>query len=130
MDCSRANGSDNDNWINNYRVCHSVYLLRVQAHRQTSQLTPIKRVVMRDSSKTPQLTNMDELIDGIHILFGAEVLTSVAREAAASLIDELVEFKGERGLDILRALAKGEIATDDAHKLIYARCNSPAHICG
>ena len=80
---------------------------------------------MRDSSKTPQLTSMDELIDGIYILFGAEALTSIAREAAASLIDELAEFKGERGLDILRALAKGEIATDDARKLIYARCNSP-----
>ncbi len=76
---------------------------------------------MRDSSKTPQFTNMDELIEGIQILFRTEAITSVAREAAASLVDELVEFKGERGLDILRALARGEIATDDAHKLIYAR---------
>ena len=83
---------------------------------------------MRNSGETQQITNMDELIDGIQILFRAEALTSVAREAAASLVDELVEFKGERGLDILRALARGEIATDDAHKLIYARCNSPAHI--
>ena len=76
---------------------------------------------MRDSSKTPQFTNMGELIEGIQILFRTETLTSVAREAAASLVDELVEFKGERGLDILRALARGEIDTYDAHKLIYAR---------
>ena len=71
---------------------------------------------------------MDELIDGIQILFRTEALTSGARKAAASLVDELVEFKGERGLDILRALARGEIATDDARKLIYAHCNSPVHI--
>ena len=83
---------------------------------------------MRNSDETPQITNMDELIDGIQILFGIQALTSLAQKAAASLVDELVEFKGERGLDILRALSRGEIATDDAHKLIYARCNSPAHI--
>ena len=59
---------------------------------------------MRNSGETQQITNMDELIEGIQILFRAEALTSVAREAAASLVDELVEFKGERGLDILRAL--------------------------
>jgi hypothetical protein len=29
MDCSRAKGGDNINWIINNRVCHSVYLLRV-----------------------------------------------------------------------------------------------------
>ena len=83
---------------------------------------------MSNLGETQRITNMDELIEGIQILFRTEALTSGARKAAATLIDELVEFKGERGLDILRALARGEIATDDAHKLIYARCNSPAHI--
>ena len=83
---------------------------------------------MSNLGETQRITNMDELIEGIQILFRTEALTSGARKAAANLIDELVEFKGERGLDILRALARGEIATDDAHKLIYARCNSPVHI--
>jgi len=83
---------------------------------------------MSNLGETQRITNMDELIERIQILFRTEALTSGARKAAATLIDELVEFKGERGLDILRALARGEIATDDAHKLIYARCNSPAHI--
>ena len=64
--------------------------------------------------------NMDELIDGIQILFGAELLTSGSRKAAACLVDEVAEFKGERGLNILRALARGEITADDAHKMLYA----------
>ena len=76
---------------------------------------------MSNLGETQRITNMDELIEGIQILFRTEALTSGARKAATNLIDELVEFKGERGLDILRALARGEIATDDAHKLIYAR---------
>ena len=33
-----------------------------------------------------------------------DVLTSGGRKAAASLIDELAEFRGEKGLNILRAL--------------------------
>ena len=83
---------------------------------------------MRNLGEAQRVMNMDELIEGIQILFRTEALTSGSRKAAASLIDELVEFKGERGLDILRALAREEIATDDAHKLIYARCSSLAHI--
>ena len=38
---------------------------------------------MRFSGETPQITNMDELIDGIQILYGVEALTSGDREAAA-----------------------------------------------
>jgi hypothetical protein len=83
---------------------------------------------MRNSDETQQITNMDELINGIQILFKIEALTSLARKSAASLVSELAEFKGERGLHILRALARGEMAPDDARKLIYARCYSPAHI--
>lgn len=83
---------------------------------------------MRNSDETQQMTNMDELIKGIQILFGIEVLTSLVRTSAASLVSELAEFKGERGLHILRALARGEMSIDDARKLIYARCYSPAHI--
>ena len=67
-----------------------------------------------------EITNMDELIDGIQILFGADALTSGGRKAAACLIDELAEFRGEKGLNILRALARGEVVADDARKMIYA----------
>ena len=59
---------------------------------------------MRNSGETSQITNMDELIDGVQILYGFDALTSGDREAAASLVDELVEFRGEKGLNILRAL--------------------------
>ena len=83
---------------------------------------------MKNSDETQQISNMDELINGMQILFRIEALTSLARKSAASLIRELAEFKGERGLDILRALARGEIAADDARKLIYARCISSPHI--
>ncbi|MEN8205734.1 MAG: hypothetical protein ABFS24_06955 [Pseudomonadota bacterium] len=70
----------------------------------------INRVVMRNPDATPQKTNMDELIDGIQILFGADALSSEGRKAAVCLIDELAEFRSEKGLNILRALARGEIA--------------------
>ena len=76
--------------------------------------------LMRDSVKSPPITNRDELIDGIQILFGAEALTSRGQKAAAHLLIELVEFRGEKGLKILRALARGKIGADDAHERIYA----------
>ena len=63
---------------------------------------------------------MGELIDGMQLLFGAEVLTSRGQKAAAHLLAELVEFRGEKGVQILRALAKGKIGADDAHERIYA----------
>jgi hypothetical protein len=75
---------------------------------------------MRNSGKSPQVTNMGELIDGIQILFGAEALTSRGQKAAAHLLTELIELRGEKGLNILRALAKGKIDADDAHEMIYA----------
>ncbi|MEN8206278.1 MAG: hypothetical protein ABFS24_09720 [Pseudomonadota bacterium] len=75
---------------------------------------------MRNPGETSQITNMDELIDGIQILFEAEVLTSGDRKAAARLVDELAEFKGERGLNILRAIARGEISAADGYEMIYA----------
>jgi hypothetical protein len=75
---------------------------------------------MRNSGEIPQKANMDELIDGIQILFGADTLTSGARKAAVCLIDELAEIRGEAGLNILRALVRGEIAANDARKIIYA----------
>ena len=75
---------------------------------------------MRNSGETPQITNMDELIDGVQILYGFDALTSGDREAAASLVDELVEFRGEKGLNILRALARGEVSAADARKVICA----------
>ena len=78
---------------------------------------------MRNSGETPQITNMDELIDGIQILFGADALTSGSRKAAAHLLTELIELRGEKGLNILRALAKGKIDADDAHEMIYAPPN-------
>jgi hypothetical protein len=74
---------------------------------------------MRNSGKSPQITNMGELIDGIQILFGAEALASRGQKAAACLLTELVEFRGEKGLNILRALAQGKIGADDAHEMIY-----------
>ena len=74
---------------------------------------------MINSGKSPQITNMGELIDGIQILFGAEALTSRGQKAAAHLLTELVEFKGEKGLNILRDLAMGKIDADDAHEMIY-----------
>ncbi len=83
---------------------------------------------MKNSDETQQIPNMDELIYGIQILFRIEALTSLARISATSLISELAEYKGERGLDILRALARGEMAAADASKLIYARCINPAHV--
>ena len=83
---------------------------------------------MRISDDTQQISDMDELINGIQILFGIEMRTSLARKSAASLVSELAELKGERGLHILRALARGEMAPDDASKLIYARCYSPSHV--
>ena len=75
---------------------------------------------MRDSGKSPQITNMGELIDGIQILFGVVALTSRGQKAAAYLLIELVELRGEKGLNILRALAKGKIGADDAHEMTYA----------
>jgi hypothetical protein len=75
---------------------------------------------MRNSGKSPQVTNMGELIDGIQILFGAEALTSRGQKAAAHLLTELIELRGEKGLNILRTLAKGKIDADDAHEMIYA----------
>jgi DNA polymerase III delta subunit len=75
---------------------------------------------MRNSGETSQITNMDELFDGIQILYGVEALTSGDREAATSLVDELAEFRGEKGLNILRSLARGEVSADDARKMIYA----------
>ena len=75
---------------------------------------------MRDSGKSPQITNMGELIDGIQILFGTEALTSRGQKAAAHLLTELAELSGEKGLNILRALAKGKIDADDAREMIYA----------
>ena len=76
---------------------------------------------MRNSGETQQIIkNMDELIDGIQILYGVEVLTSGDRKAAAGLVAELIEFKGEKALTMLRALARGEIAADDARKIICA----------
>jgi hypothetical protein len=75
---------------------------------------------MRNSGKSPQITNMGELIDGIQILFGTEALTSRGQKAAAHLLTELAELRGEKGLNILRALAKGKIDADDAREMIYA----------
>ena len=77
-------------------------------------------MVMGNSGEAPQITNMGELINGIEILFGAETLTSGDRKAVTSLVYELAEFKGEKGLNILRALVRGEIDSADAHKVIYA----------
>ncbi len=75
---------------------------------------------MGNSGEAPQITNMGELINGIEILFGAETLTSGDRKAVANLIYELAEFRGEKGLNILRALARGEVSADDARKIICA----------
>jgi hypothetical protein len=76
---------------------------------------------MRNSGETQQIIkNMDELIDGIQILYGVEVLTSGERKAAAGLVAELIEFKGEKALTMLRDLARGEIAADDVRKIICA----------
>ena len=75
---------------------------------------------MKHSGETPQISNMDELIDGIQILYGVEALTSGDRKAAARLVDELAELRGERGLNMLRALVRGEIAANDARKIICA----------
>ena len=75
---------------------------------------------MRNSGETQQITSMDELICGIQILFGADMLTSGGRKAATQLVDELVEFRGEKGLNILRALTRGEIDAANARRMIYA----------
>jgi hypothetical protein len=75
---------------------------------------------MSNSGKSPQKTNMGELIDGIQILFGAEALTSRGQKAAAHLLTELAELRGEKGLNILGALTNGKIGADDAHERIYA----------
>ena len=77
---------------------------------------------MRNSGETSQISNMDDLIDGIQILYGVEVLTSGDRKAAASLVAELIELKGEKALTMLRALAREEIAADDVRKII---CTPP-----
>ena len=74
---------------------------------------------MRNSGESPQIINMGELIDGIQILFGAEALTSRGQKAAVHLLTKLVEFRGEKGINILRALAKGKIGVDEAHEWIY-----------
>lgn len=74
---------------------------------------------MGNSGEAPQITNMGELINGIEIMFGAETLISRDRKAVASLVYELAEFRGEKGLNILRALVRGEIAAADARKIIY-----------
>jgi hypothetical protein len=75
---------------------------------------------MRNSGETQQIIkNMDELIDGIQILYGVEVLTSGDRKAAG-LVAELIEFKGEKALTMLRDLARGEIVADDVRKIICA----------
>ena len=75
---------------------------------------------MRNSGETSQISNMDDLIDGIQILYGVEVLTSGDRKAAANLVAELIELKGEKALTMLRALAREEIAADDVRKIICA----------
>ena len=77
---------------------------------------------MRNSGETSQISNMDDLIDGIQILYGVEVLTSGDRKAAANLVAELIELKGEKALTMLRALAREEIAADDVRKII---CTPP-----
>lgn len=75
---------------------------------------------MRHSGEMPLITNIDELIDGIQILYGVEVLTLGDRRAAARLVDELVEIKGKKSIHILRALVRGEIAADDALEKVCA----------
>jgi hypothetical protein len=77
-------------------------------------------MIMGNSGEAPQITNMGELINGIEILFGTKTLTSGDQKAVASLVYELAEFRGEKGLNILRALVRGEIAAADARKVIYA----------
>ena len=56
-----------------------------------------------------------------------DVLTSGGRKAAASLIDELAEFRGEKGLNILRALTRGEIDAADALSMISAAYSAGHH---
>jgi hypothetical protein len=62
---------------------------------------------------------MDELMFGIQILFDFEFMSSEEREIAARWLDEFRAKRGERGLDLLRAVVRGEIAANDAYEAIY-----------
>ena len=65
--------------------------------------------------------SMDDLIGGIQILFGSESMTQRDMEAAARMVGEIKEAKGERGLNILRAMANGELAADEGYEALFAQ---------
>lgn len=66
------------------------------------------------------MADMDELISGIQILFGSESMTTADRTVTARMVDELAEWQGERGLNILRAIARGEISAAGGYEALYA----------
>ena len=56
---------------------------------------------------------------GIQILFDFEFMSSEEQEIAVRWVDEFRAKKGERGLDLLRAVVRGEITANDAYEAIY-----------
>lgn len=65
-------------------------------------------------------SNLDELIEGVQILFDPESMTPADRATAARILDQIREMKGDQGMDLLRAVARGEIAAVDAVEALNA----------
>ena len=70
---------------------------------------------------------MNELIEGIQILSGYELLAPTDRVAAVRMVNDLAESKGEGCLGLSRAVARGELAAEDALEVINKRPHTMLH---
>jgi len=65
-------------------------------------------------------SNLDELIEGVQILFDPESMTPADPATAARMVSQIREMKGDQGLSLLRAVARGELAAVDAIEALNA----------
>jgi hypothetical protein len=65
-------------------------------------------------------SDLDELIEGVQILFDPESMTPADQATAARMVSQIREMKGDQGLSLLRAVARGELAAVDAIEALNA----------
>ncbi len=59
-------------------------------------------------------------IEGVQILFDPESMTPADPATAARMVSQIREMKGDQGLSLLRAVARGELAAVDAIEALNA----------
>ena len=64
--------------------------------------------------------SVDELIEGVQILFDPESMTPADPATAARMVSQIRAMKGDQGLNLLRAVARGELAAVDAIEALNA----------